>query len=56
MKKNTGRPPTIPTKENTTITMKIPSTVKISVLQQARAYDMTITEYICMLVARDVAS
>lgn len=56
MKKNTGRPPTIPTKENTTITMKIPSTLKISILQQSQAYDMTITEYIRMLVERDTAS
>lgn len=56
MKKNTGRPPTIPTKENTTITMKIPSTLKMSILAQSQAYDMTITEYIRMLVERDIAS
>ena len=56
MKKNTGRPPKLPSGERTTVTMKIDSGVKRHIIIQAQAYDMTITEYICMLVERDISS
>jgi hypothetical protein len=53
MKKNTGRPPKMPTSERTTMTMKISADVKRKIITQAQAFDMTITEYVCMLVERD---
>lgn len=54
MKRNTGRPPKVPTGETSSLTLKVPSATKISIIEQARAYDMTITEYLTMLVERDV--
>lgn len=56
MKKNTGRPPKLPVSERTTITMKVDADVKRKIISQAQAFDMTITEYVCMLVERDTAS
>ena len=56
MKKNTGRPPKLPVGERTTITMKIDADVKRKIISQAQAFDMTITEYVCMLIERDIAS
>lgn len=56
MKKNTGRPPKLPVSERTTITMKVNADVKRKIISQAQAFDMTITEYVCMLVERDTAS
>jgi hypothetical protein len=56
MKKNTGRPPKFPSGERTTITMKIDADVKRKIITQAQAFDMTITEYVCMLVERDITS
>lgn len=54
MKRNTGRPPVQPTGDMSSITLKVPSDMKRTVLQQATAYGMTITEYFTMLVERDV--
>ena len=54
MKRNTGRPPKVPTGESSSITLKIPSAVKVMIIEQAKAYDMTLTEYLTMLVERDV--
>jgi hypothetical protein len=53
MKKNTGRPPIVPVGDRSTITMKISADLKRLILVQASAYDMTITEYVTMLIERD---
>jgi antitoxin component of RelBE/YafQ-DinJ toxin-antitoxin module len=53
MKKNPGRPPKHPTTPNTTLTIKIPSTLKTQIINNANNYGMTITEYINMLIQRD---
>ena len=56
MRQNVGRPPKWPASgEPSSITIKIPSEFKQLVLIQAKAYGMTITEYIQTLVDRDVA-
>jgi hypothetical protein len=54
MKRNTGRPVKIPTTERSTVTMKISADLKRLIIEQSQAYDMTITEYVTMLVHRDV--
>jgi hypothetical protein len=54
MKRNTGRPPVIPMGERASLSLKVSADLKRLVLQQATAYDMTITEYVEMLVLRDV--
>jgi len=53
MKKRTGRPPKQPTTANTTITLRIPSKTKKQLIEQSDAYDMSITEYLTTLIARD---
>jgi hypothetical protein len=54
MKRNTGRPPKQPVGEVSTVTMRVSADLKRMILAQASAYDMTITEYVSMLVKRDV--
>lgn len=54
MKRNTGRPPVVPVGERASLSLKISADLKKLVLQQANAYDMTITEYVEMLVMRDI--
>lgn len=50
----TGRPPVRPTGEGpTTLTLKIPARVKRLLVDQADAYDLTLTEYLVSLVERD---
>lgn len=56
MKKNTGRPPIIPVNDRSSVTMKVTAEFKRLVVQQAQAYDMTITEYFQMLVHKDIGS
>ena len=53
MKRNVGRPPIEPTKDFTTITLRVPADFKKRLISQAGAYDMTLTEYIRTLVERD---
>lgn len=53
MKRNTGRPPVDPTGPTSSLTMKIPSDLKRTIIEQANGYGMTITEYLTMLVERD---
>lgn len=53
MKRRTGRPPKTPTTKNTTLTLRIPSTLKSQLMEQADAYDMSITEYLTTLIERD---
>jgi hypothetical protein len=50
-----GRPPKQPTGTTSTLTIKIPTTLKTTIIQNADAYDMTITEYLTTLIARDSA-
>lgn len=54
IKKRHGRPPT-PAQANTktTLTIKIPADMKNLMMEQADAYDMSLTEFISMLVIRD---
>ena len=53
MKKRTGRPAKHPTTQNTTLTLRIPSTTKKQLIEQSDAYDMSITEYLTTLIERD---
>ena len=55
MKRRTGRPPKQPTTKNTTLTFRIPSTLKSQLMEQADAYDMSITEYLTTLIERDAS-
>ena len=55
MKRNVGRPPVVPNGVKSSITMKVPAAFKHTVLDQAAAYGMTITEYIQTLVERDAS-
>ena len=51
-----GRPPKkAPPGEKTTLTIKIPAEIKNRMIDQASAFDMTLTEYIISLVERDVS-
>lgn len=50
-----GRPPKMPTGEVATLTLRVPAAVKVQVIEMADALDLSITEYICALVARDRA-
>lgn len=53
IKKNVGRPPKeVPSDGEVTITMRIPAKVKSKILVGSRAYGMTMTEYVTMLVDR----
>jgi len=54
MKRNTGRPVKTPTSDRSTVTMKISADLKRLIIEQSQAYGMTITEYVTMLVHRDV--
>lgn len=53
MRKRQGRPPKPPVGERSTLTIKIPTTLKQQLITQADAYDMTITEYLTLLIQRD---
>jgi hypothetical protein len=54
MKKRHGRPPhKAPPNTKTTLTIKIPSDVKNLMVDQADAFDLSISEYLSMLVVRD---
>jgi hypothetical protein len=48
-----GRPPIRPTKNTTTLTLRIPSDIKNHLIDTAEALDMTITDYLLALVRRD---
>jgi hypothetical protein len=52
MKKRHGRPPKVATYP-TTLTLKIPAKLKNTLIEQADAYDMSITEYLTTLIERD---
>lgn len=51
-----GRPPKKATGKQTTLTLKIPPTLKNRIIELADGYDMTITEYITTLVERDASN
>jgi hypothetical protein len=53
MNARSGRPPKLPTGPTATLTLKIPSEVKVLMMEQAEAFDMSLTEYIVTLVGRD---
>ena len=54
MKKRHGRPPTRATaKTNTTITLKIDASIKNLMVDQADAFDLSLSEYVSLLVVRD---
>jgi uncharacterized protein (DUF1778 family) len=52
MKKRHGRPPKTATTK-TTLTLKIDADIKNLLIEQADAYDMSLTEYIITLLIRD---
>lgn len=47
-----GRPPKHATKP-TTLTLKLPAHTKNHIIDQAAAYDLTITDYLLTLINRD---
>lgn len=49
------RPKRVPPDDDSTFTMKIPGVIKNLMIDQAEAYDMTVTEYLVTLVERDAA-
>lgn len=51
-----GRPPKPPTGTQTTLTLKIPTPLKQTIIHNANAYDMTITEYLTTLIQRDTGN
>jgi hypothetical protein len=53
MRKRTGRKPVVPTKEVTTLTLRIKKAEKVMLIEKSDNYDMSITEYLMMLMARD---
>jgi hypothetical protein len=53
MKRNPGRPVVHPTRETTTITLKVSREFKEKLISQADAVDLTLTDYIKALVYRD---
>ena len=53
MKRNPGRPVVHPTKDVTTITLKVSKDFKERLIAQADAVDLTLTDYIKTLVIRD---
>ena len=54
MKKRHGRPPVrAQANTKTTLTIKIPSDVKNLMVDQADAFDLSLSEYLSMLVVRD---
>lgn len=55
MKRNPGRPPKTPETPFVTLTLRISAEMKVKLMEQAQAYDMTLTEYLLMLVERDGA-
>lgn len=55
MKKNVGRPPKKAEEGSfVTLTIRIPASVKNAMIDQADAYDFTITEYLISLLERDI--
>jgi len=56
MKPKVGRPPKRAIgPDYTTLTIRIPPEIKNLMIDQADAYDMTITEYLIALVTRDAS-
>lgn len=55
MKQRVGRKAVIPTTPITTLTLRITRSEKISLIDKSNTYDMSLTEYLMMLVARDGA-
>jgi hypothetical protein len=56
IKKNVGRPPKeVPPDGDVTLTMRVPAKLKSKILSGSRAYGMTMTEFITMLVERSDA-
>ena len=53
MRKRTGRPPKQAAGSHTTITLRVPAAMKAMLIEQSDAYDMSITEYLSVLVERD---
>ena len=53
MKRRTGRPAKHATGTHTTITLRIPAQLKTTLIEQSDAYDISITEYLTLLVERD---
>jgi hypothetical protein len=55
MKRNPGRPATIPTKPVVTLTLRVSKEFKEQLMAQASAVDLTLTAYLQALVERDGA-
>lgn len=51
-----GRPPKLPEGHSTTLTLKIPASVKRHLIEMSENLDMSITEYIITLIKRDAGT
>lgn len=49
-----GRPPKTPTESSSTITIRLPAEVKVKLMADAEAVDMSLTEYVVTLIQRGV--
>jgi predicted HicB family RNase H-like nuclease len=52
MPRRPGRPPEAPTKEICAITLRVPAAVKTHLIEQSEALDISINEYMIMLIER----
>ena len=52
MPRRPGRPPEAPTKEICAITLRVPAAVKMHLIEQSEALDISINEYMIMLIER----
>ena len=55
MNARAGRPPKRPTGTGCTLTLRVPSKIKQYLIDTSENLDMSLTEYIIMLVQRDAA-
>jgi hypothetical protein len=55
MKRNPGRPVSMPTKPVVTLTLRVTKEFKEKLIEQSSAVDLTLTAYIQALVERDGA-
>ena len=53
MRKNVGRPPNNPEGPKSSLTLILPSNIKLKLITDSQAYGMTLTEYIASLIERN---
>lgn len=53
MRKNVGRPAKTPEGATSSLTLILPSHIKLKLITDSQAYGMTLTEYIASLIERN---